>query len=67
MRETQTIHAARHRDACEQQSNIRSGFQNGYSFVGITCLERHETGVLHDIDGEGLQKRIMFDDQNNVR
>jgi hypothetical protein len=29
-------------------------------------LKRRETGVLHDIGGERLQKLIMFDDQNNA-
>jgi hypothetical protein len=55
MGQFQPVHASGHVDVREQQSDVRTRFQQGYSFVSIAGLKRNEASFLDDFDGEHPQ------------
>jgi hypothetical protein len=65
VREFQAVHAARHLDIGEQQRDVRTRFEDGYSFVGIDGFDRRKAGILHHIDCAHAQQHLVFDDEND--
>ena len=67
MGQLQPVHAARHLDIGEQQGDVVAQFEDLNGFVGADGLDRHEPGILDDVDGAHPQDHLVFDDQDDRR